>query len=282
SPDSRRLALILPSGDIDLVDLTTRRRRHLANSPTGGWPAFDPQGKRLAVACPSKAVQVWDVATGELLTELPQEGTVWSLAWHPDGKRLAVAGHRSSLSLWDLATQKPTWSAEVSRNGGVQTTFSPTGEYIVTNCWNSNLRLWHAETGQELLRMPNWGWGGLTPRVSRDGRQIAARIVGLQLRLWEVALGSGFRRLGRDPVHGKASYYSPSISPDGRLLAVPVETGVALWELQSGRELAFLPTGRLSRTAQFAPGGALLTECAAGLYRWPVRADPADPARVHV
>jgi WD40 repeat protein len=276
TPDSRQLALVRENGAIDLYDLTTGQHRRLAEGPPGSRPAFDRQGKRLAVACPG-VVQIRDAATGQLMIELPHAGTAWDLAWHPDGNRLAVTGYPQRLYLWDLTYRKVAWSAEASRNGGIQVTFSPTGEYLVTNCWSSNLRLWHPDTGQQLLRVPNWGWGALRPHVSPDGRRLAAQVSGTKLRLWEVAPGQEFRTLVRDPVRGTFDYYSPSISPDGRLLAAPVNQGVALLELAGGKELAFLPTGPLSRWAWFEPGGALLTEnqSPVELYRWPVTADPA-------
>jgi WD40 repeat protein/tRNA A-37 threonylcarbamoyl transferase component Bud32 len=280
SRDSRQLALVRGSGAIDLFDLTTGQSRRLADGPPGSQPAFDPQGKRLGVSC-KHAVQIRDVVTGQLLGEVPQASGNMSFAWHPDGTRLAAADYSRQLSLWDVASRTVVWSVEASRNGGIALSWSPTGEVLLSVCWNGNLRLWHPETGRELLRAPQWERGsGLW--FSRDGRRLGVQTTGRKMRLWELAAAPSYRTLVRNPLRGSVDCYYPTACRDGRILAVPVETGVALWEFPSGRELAFLPTGPWSRWAAFEPGGALLTSNATGTYRWPVKEDRSTPGRLRV
>ena len=51
-----------------------------------------------------------------------------------------------------------------------------------------------------------------------------------------------------------------------------MDDGVGLWDLRSGKELAFLESPGTSFVL-FEPSGALLTNGSAGLLRWPVQAD---------
>ena len=61
-----------------------------------------------------------------------------------------------------------------------------------------------------------------------------------KLGLWEVAAGGEYRTLVRAAAAGKGYYDHPAIRSDGRLLAVGMRDGVGLWDLHSGKELAFL------------------------------------------
>ncbi len=57
--------------------------------------------------------------------------------------------------------------------------------------------------------------------------------------------------------------------------------GVGLWDLGSGRPLAFLPIG-FARYPAFEASGALLTNGPGGLLRFPDEADPAAPGALRV
>ena len=69
----------------------------------------------------------------------------------------------------------------------------------------------------------------------------------------------------------RAQGYATIVRPDGRLLAVG-RTGVVLWDLARGTELAFLPIGNAWHV-MFEPSGDLITSGDAGVQRWPIRLD---------
>jgi serine/threonine protein kinase/WD40 repeat protein len=280
SPDSRRLALVLANGAIDLYELATGQLHRLASGPPSHRPAFSPKGDRLALSS-GRAVEIRDAATGELLAELPQSGGNQSFAWHPDGHKIAAADYQRRLAVWDVASRTVDWSAEASRNHGVVIAYCADGNLLLSNCWNSTLRLWHAETGQQLLRVPAWPWTLTGLHIARDGRRFVRYDAG-KLSIWDVNLGREYRTLVRDPTHGTADYYDPKVSSDGRLLAAPVESGVVLWDLETSREIGFLPTGPLTRWVHFTPDGALLIESAIGVVRWPLARDSATPACIQI
>ena len=60
-----------------------------------------------------------------------------------------------------------------------------------------------------------------------------------------------------------------------------MDDGVGLWDLQSGKELAFLESPGTDFVL-FEPSGALLTNGSAGLLRWPVQADAASPGLLRI
>ena len=58
---------------------------------------------------------------------------------------------------------------------------------------------------------------------------------------------------------------------DGRLLVVGMGDGARIWDLQSYREVAFLPTGRTPSPIFTQNGNELITSGESGLQRWPLK-----------
>ena len=69
---------------------------------------------------------------------------------------------------------------------------------------------------------------------------------------------------GRAAAAGQHRYDNPAIRSDGRVLAVGMHDGVGLWDLPSGKELAFLDSPG-TNFVLFEPSGSLLTNGSAGL-----------------
>jgi Tfp pilus assembly protein PilF len=99
-----------------------------------------------------------------------------------------------------------------------------------------------------------------------------------------VADGRECRTLTQTPAGADEPLYisAPALHHDGRLLAVGLDTGFGLWDAATGSPLALLPCYSPVNGVLFEPSGALLTAGRAGLFRWPVRADPAEPTRLRV
>jgi hypothetical protein len=127
APDRRLLAAApYEGGDVQLRELATGMVAGIL--PTNGHAvmsslayqhcnndrlAFSPDGRLLAAATGAGAVLVWDLATRELVAELPgHRGAAFTVTWSPDGKQLASSGHDMTLLVWDAAP----WQAKVEQN----------------------------------------------------------------------------------------------------------------------------------------------------------------------
>jgi Tfp pilus assembly protein PilF len=121
-------------------------------------------------------------------------------------------------------------------------------------------------------------------RFDRTGQQLAGARVGNRIDrigLWSVADAREYRSLVRSgSAEWVGSGYEPAIHPGGRLAAMPLVDGVALFDLESGQELAQLPITSHGCSASFDETGSLLTNGFEGFFRWPLRQDPANPDRL--
>jgi WD40 repeat protein len=148
--------------------------------------------------------------------------------------------------------------------GGVTASFHPAGTLLASTGYETRLRLWDAILGQPLLSVTGYGC-----QFSRDGRIVIRLEDRLTPYRFEPALEyRTFAHADREPM----AYRTPSIHPDGRILASGADRGLVLWDLADGKELAFLPLGMVWGPL-FEPSGDLITNGSIGVQRWPIRLD---------
>jgi WD40 repeat protein/tRNA A-37 threonylcarbamoyl transferase component Bud32 len=265
SPHSRRLVFRHKDGSLRLYDLRRGRQlRRFAVADSDGHPAFHPRGGVLAV-CGKSAVQLLDLATGGVRARFTQPEPTEMLAWHPRGRLLAVARKGGRIALWDVKAGRCTRVLPGHSRGGVALCFSHRGDLLASGGRDNVLRLWDPWSGDQLLAGP---W--LLPRFSRGDRRLGVFLNGHRLHIWEVAVSREYRTL----VPSSGRPLTPAtVHPSGRLLAVVMDNGIALWDLDRRTELALLPAAGAQGVC-FEPSGALLVSTGKGLFRWPVRAFP--------
>src|SRR5262249_46919349 len=138
------------------------------------------------------------------------------------------------------------------------------GDLLLSGSWDATTRLWDPVGARQLVTADG-SFGGF----SIDGRRVA-----LAGGLWELAPGIECRALYGHQGPGKGPW-SSDFSLDGRLLASASSDGVRLWDVAAGKEIAWLPIGDSVSVRFYPSDGSLLTCGPAGIYRWPVQADPA-------
>jgi eukaryotic-like serine/threonine-protein kinase len=277
--DGRTLAAGLPDGTVTLYSLpdgTVRRRERVAASDKLGLE-FSPDGNYLAAVGgnyrqPERCVlHVFDLRSQKPPTRLTHPEWVYSVAWYPDSRTLATGDWETAndIHVWDVPSGRKLEMNPRQKGGAAHVSVNRTGDVLAsTSVWGGGFRLWHAHTGEELLTIP--ASEDVFNGVLQDGRLTALNREGTKLRLMELVPGQVHRAIVRDVRAEKGKrYFSPTLHPNGRLLAVSMESGVGLWDLPSGRELAFLPLGR-TETAIFDSSGTLWTYGHEGMQRWPV------------
>ncbi|HEV3445365.1 MAG TPA: serine/threonine-protein kinase [Gemmataceae bacterium] len=234
--------------------------------------ACHPDGRQVAIAS-GTTVRVRNLDSGQITFTLTHKKRIANLAWHPRGIWLAGAYNDDrAVYVWDVTTGKRWATFEGFGNAGLMLAFSPDGELLATNAWDSRLRLWNIRTGAEVFRITS---GQADLRFSRDGCRLAGYARGKTLGILRVMGGQEYRTLSAGPTEITKELEDGAVSPDGRLLAVGMPDGVRIWGLDTGLEVAYVPTGARTPGVLFLPSGDLLTGSLTGhgLQRWPIGKD---------
>lgn len=257
----------LETGEIRVFDANGREESRF--NVGRGWHGFasDPEGRQLAVGQPG-ALQIWDLATGKLIREIPGMANAGMISWDPRGRFIAAFRQGSELYIWDVAHHKLQAKTTSIDTPGGMVDFHPSGELIVTDGWDKTLRLWNPWTGEQVLTIS--GASDFGEGFSADGRLLGMTRSGAQLQLWEIVTSATYRRALAIPP-GEPVSDNLRFDPSGRLLI----TGAVsrLWDVWGARNLGTLMIGG----AAFDRRDGLLGS-GDGLWHLPVTFRPASNA----
>ncbi len=205
--------------------------------------AYSRDGKFIAVGG-----DLWDLATGERLTEMEQaivqKTSCWpsSVAFSPDGKELASGCYDGQLDLWSFPD-----GALIKSIGGYTSwvnglAYSPDGKHLaaIYGVPDYLIQVWQLPEGTPAFKL---GVGHFT-RVSysADGLLMATVTANVKydqygwpagyVQLWDASDGKEIAQLKVDDA------VSIGFSPDSRILATGSLDGtLRLWEIAGGRLL---------------------------------------------
>jgi WD40 repeat protein len=266
----------------------------VVNFPDHGGPrhdiAFSPDGKWLATCghdkWPATTVHVWNALTGEELPVLrgvdnppgpafaPEQSinAIWGVAFSPDSQLVAGTDEKGNLLVWERASGNrrfhvvahPVPNAKQNQVWHTKVTFNHDGTQLATSCDSDEVvKVWDAETG-ELLQFLGTGDGFYRAAFSPNGKWLAAADAtdsrspgGGLVRVWDVRSGKSRHVFPGD--HKGVTWLT--FSPDEKLLATGTEETVAIWELETGREVGTYRGGHQGgvRALAFRQGGRELT-----------------------
>ncbi|MCE9565195.1 MAG: protein kinase [Planctomycetes bacterium] len=248
SPDGKYLAtsVILPKGEINLIDLKSGKQRQFDVPVGAGGVAFLNGGEVLAVGCSDAKVRFLSVATGQLLHTLthPAEPTMrLFLTLSPDKQFLAGGTERGTV-VWrigdDLTKTTRIWQSNTPGVGLLA--FTPDGASL----WTAKHELtdpaapqfavrWRAKDGMRESQVELVSRTGfVTYCLSPDGKQIIGG-GGPDRVLWIYDVTSPDKKPKLMEGHN-ASIFRLAVSGDGKSVASADGFGrVRLWNPVDGR-----------------------------------------------
>jgi eukaryotic-like serine/threonine-protein kinase len=196
---------------------------------------------------------------------------VGAAALSQDGESLAVGCYDMRVYVWNTRTGGSRAVLEGPEHKVVGVGFNHAGTLLATASWDNTFRLWDTASWKQILVA-----NGVSFELKFDAQdRVLAHIEqGEVAGTMEIASSSVFCQL-----HAQADAHyegwSVDISPDGRLVATAHTDGVAIRDMATGAERAFLPVQ--SRSAMFVPdGSALITSGQSGLVLWPIKSSNHD------
>jgi WD40 repeat protein len=194
-------------------------------SADGRWLAASPYREEFE----RPRVDVWNLERGELVWSLELESRPLQLAISADGRSLAfwTDDDPDVVQIWDVESQ--LIKTTVSRGLFDDFVLSPRGKYLAVGGLGgvavvdleTEKQTWTSNVSESLSPI----------EFSLDGSSLLTVGGDMSLRVWDAASG---KPVGRPAT----KLHLPSLSPDGRVLAMYREPTITLWDSTTGRKVA--------------------------------------------
>lgn len=219
---------------------------------------FDPEGVTLVSGSADKTINIWDVATGQLVRTLKGHvNAIISLSFDPTGTTLASGSRDNTIRLWEVDTGKRLRTLKAHQEYFVNVTFDyPAGVTLASGGGNGTVKLWDVARGRRLRTLSTAVGRVWCVAFEPSGRTLASSGGTDRVHLWEATTG---RLMGTLSGHG-GEVHSVAYDPEGRTLASgSSDRTVRLWNPNTGKLLSTLEghTDTVNEITFFA-GGRLL------------------------
>ena len=130
---------------------------------------FSPDGARVLTTNADHSAELWDAASGKLLSSFAHRDEVFQAEFSSDGTRILTASRDKTAKLWDAASGKLIASFE-HPDGLYHAAFSPDGARILTASGDHSAKLWDAASGKLIASFDHEDtvpWAGFSPDRTR-------------------------------------------------------------------------------------------------------------------
>ncbi len=252
----------------------------------GGKVAVSPDGRRALFGASEKA-RLWDLETGEVISETDGLKGVSCVGFSPDGLRAVAGATDKTVRVWALPPGRRPHEMppllEVSRLASdryVQTVaISPDGQRILSgHDDNRTVELWERGSGHPPRLLPGHGIRVFSVAFSPNGRLALTGDQDGIVRMWDTESGELRRVLGKHA----GSVFNVAFSPDGKRayssgggdeLRDGPDSAIRVWDVGAGVQRCRLEghTGRVFGLAVAPDGSRVLTGGDTTLILWDAR-----------
>jgi WD40 repeat protein len=213
------------------------------------FPAFSPDGKRLAVGHGNGGVTLWDTEDGKLLKQWPVPAGLRALAYSADGRSLILV-HGNRVAVWEAdggqhlaqwdGFAAPVRTARLSRDGQrVLLLFGSTHSQPERR----TVSVREVATGKEVAVLTGHADDVTDADFSPDGRSVVTASLDGTVRFWDVAGANEYAAVLQQPAGGltwAAGQPGLRLSPDGARGLVAVSRAALLWDAVTGQTMSVL------------------------------------------
>jgi WD40 repeat protein/tRNA A-37 threonylcarbamoyl transferase component Bud32 len=300
--EKRSLVTAAWDHEIRVTDLRGRTQRILrGHSDTVAGLGFDRGGRWLASASWDGSLRVWSLRPQERLRLSGHRVGVHGVDYDPTGRYVASGGHDDEVRVWDLSDGSVR-VFEGHEDHVFRVRFSPDGRRVASSSDDQTVRLWDLEEGrhrvlrghtadvEELSFSPDqrwlasageddlvWLWS-LTDEASRPLRGHTDFVTGVAFQgkylfssgrdgavwRWEPNAPA---RPGERWIEFEGPVSSLALDPDGNEMAVALESGLAIVDLEA-REVVFRQPMEGARIVAWSPDRSFVAAADASSHIW--------------
>jgi WD40 repeat protein len=218
--------------------------------------AFDPAGRKLALANTDKKVYVCNLATGLIEQTLTgHSDSVNGVCYTPDGAWLLSVGKDRALKVTSATTGTTKTTLSGTNEEEIALAVHPGSKEAVSSGGDASISWWDLQAGKLLHRLRGHAGSVHDMAFDKAGALLVSAGSDKTVRLWNGKTGAAGRILVTT-----TPLYSVAITPDGAHVAAGGFDGsVMVWETSSGRRLltlaSFLDAQGKSQWLAYVPEG---------------------------
>jgi WD40 repeat protein/serine/threonine protein kinase len=221
--------------------------------------AFGENDTRLASASTDGPVRIWDLAASQLVTTLPVERAVHSIAFRPGGGQLAVGGD-DGLAVWDLATASLWKTLEGHRAAVRAVAYSPDGKLLASGSFDRTVRVFDAASGVPVSTFEGHQDPVFGVAFDASGARVVSAGLDNTVRVFEARTGRSLQVLLGHDESVRAVAVDPA-SP--RIATGSLDRTIRVWSLEGSSAVRVLDAeGDFLAAVAFSPDGSRVAAAA--------------------
>lgn len=242
STDGKRFASSGPNSTTIVWDAETTEQL-LTFHGASGCMAFSPNGQHLAAAGAGGVIKIWDANTAaETHTLSVHRDHVTSLSFSSDSLRLASASIDQTIRVWDVQAGQVALTLKGHTESVYGVAYCPDGKQIASASLDGTVKIWDATTRQDASTSAGMSSYVVSLSFSGDGKQLAVAD-SFQVYLCNPATAAVARVLKSDATQtlSRKTWIScVTMNPDGKYIALGVDTTVKVLDTATGAEIQSL------------------------------------------
>lgn len=177
-----------------------------------GSISFSPNGEYILSVTGDKSIKIWNIHTGDLLTQLPIQNTyILSANWSPDGRYIVASNDEGEIQIWNFETKQLElkWKGHSDRINSVR--YSKDGNLIVSASHDEKIKIW-SNTGTIIATLNGHKGPVFDAIFDNSGQHVASGSGDYDVRVWGLIDNYKYRHTAFNKEElGMALFYGNSV-----------------------------------------------------------------------